>query len=65
MKIHSFFIWFSAFKFLLFVSMIGNIVALYVKKEKEPLAQKLIIIQLFEGDFNVGLKYLLHGQFFM
>ena len=32
------------------------------KKKDEPYSQKLRIIQLFEGDFNGGLKYLLGRQ---
>ena len=30
-----------------------------LKKKKHPFTQKLRIIQLFEGDFNGGLKYIL------
>ena len=33
--------------------------ALHAPKQKHPFSQKLRIIQLFEGDFNAGLKYLL------
>ena len=33
-------------------------------KKKEPYYNKLRIIQLFEGDFNAGLKYLL-GRLYM
>ena len=31
-----------------------------IQKKRHRFAQKLRIIQLFEGDFNAGLKYLLH-----
>ena len=30
-----------------------------IQKLKDPLLPKLRIVQLFEGDFNAGLKYLI------
>ena len=37
----------------------GRIMALYDTKKNHPFSQKMRIIQLFEGDFNAGLKHLL------
>ena len=33
--------------------------AFYAKEEEIPFSQKLRIIQLFEGDLNAGLKYII------
>ena len=57
-KIHSFFIW-SAFQFGHSYTRWDVSWHCMIQKKKHPFSQKLRIIQLFEGDFNAGLKYLL------
>lgn len=58
MRIHSFFVWAA---FTLGFSYERWEISLHcmLKKKKHPYSQKLRIIQLFEGDFNGALKYLL------
>ena len=61
MRAHSFFIW-AAFKFGFAYSRWEQSWHCMLQKKAHPFAQKLRIIQLFEGDFNAGLKYLLGKQ---
>ena len=58
MEIHSFFIW-AAFAFGFSYPRWEQSWHCMLKKKKEPYSQKLRIIQLFEGDLNGGLKYIL------
>ena len=58
MEIHAFFIW-AAFQFGYSYERWEVSWHCMLLKKKHPFAQKLRIIQLFEGDFNAGLKLLL------
>ena len=58
MEIHSFFIW-AAFAYGFSHNRWENSWHCMLKKKSQPFSQKLRIIQLFEGDLNGGLKYLL------
>ena len=58
MKIHSFYIW-AAFNFGFTYDRWNESWHCMLQKKAHPFSQKLRIIQLFEGDFNAGLKYLL------
>ena len=61
MRVHSFFIW-AAFGLGFSYKRWEKSWHCMLKKKDEPYSQKLRIIQLFEGDFNGGLKYLLGRQ---
>ena len=63
MEIHAFFIW-VAFAFGYSYKWWETSWHCMLKKKRKPFSQKLRIIQLFEGDLNGGLKYLL-GQVLM
>ena len=58
MKVHSFFIW-AAFNFGFSYPRWEESWHCILQKKEYPFSQKMRIIQLFEGDFNAGLKYLL------
>ena len=58
MEMHSFFIW-AAFQFGFLYDRWNVSWHCMLQKKDLPYVQKLRIIQLFEGDFNGGLKYLL------
>ena len=57
-RIHAFFIW-AAFEFGFTYERWESSWHCMIQKLKKPLLQKLRIVQLFEGDFNAGLKYLI------
>ena len=57
-RIHSFFIW-AAFEHGFTYPRWELSWHCMIKKLKQPFIQKLRIVQLFEGDFNAGLKYLI------
>ena len=58
MEIHSFFIW-AAFEFGYTYNRWEQSWHCMLEKKAKPYSQKLRIIQLFEGDLNGGLKYIL------
>ena len=58
MKIHSFFIW-SVFTFGHSYKRLEVSIHCMIQKKDDPYSQKLRIIQLFEGDFNGALKYII------
>ena len=58
MEVHAFFIW-SAFSLGHSYERWEKTWHCMLQKKKFPFSQKLRIIQLFEGDFNAGLKYLI------
>ena len=58
MRVHSFFIW-AAFSIGFSYDRWNVSWHSMIQKKKYPFAQKLRIIQLFEGDFNAGLKYII------
>ena len=58
MKIHSFYIW-AAFNFGFSYARWEESWHCMIQKKQFPFSQKMRIIQLFEGDFNAGLKYLM------
>ena len=62
-EVHSFFIW-AAFELGFAYERWQTSWHCMLQKKKEPYYHKLRIIQLFEGDFNAGLKYLL-GRLYM
>ena len=57
-RIHAFFIW-AAFQFGFTYARWENSWHCMIQKMQQPLLPKLRIVQLFEGDFNAGLKYLI------
>ena len=57
-ELHAFIIW-AAFQFSIVYKRWETSWHVMLQKKKQPFSQKLRIIQLFEGDFNGGLKYLL------
>ena len=57
-EVHAFFIW-AAFKFGFTYTRWENSWQCMIQKLSKPILPKLRIIQLFEGDFNAGLKYLI------
>ena len=57
-RVHAFFMW-AAFEFGFTYERWENSWHCMIKKLKQPLLPKLRIVQLFEGDFNAGLKYLI------
>ena len=57
-ELHAFFIW-AAFELGFAYDRWQTSWHCMLQKKKEPYYNKLRIIQLFEGDFNAGLKYLL------
>ena len=57
-RVHAFFMW-AAFEFGFTYSRWEQSWHCMIKKLKQPLLPKLRIVQLFEGDFNAGLKYLI------
>ena len=57
-EVHAFFIW-AAFQFGFSYDRWEVSWHCMLQKMKEPYVDKLRIIQLFEGDFNAGLKYFL------
>ena len=62
-EVHSFFIW-AAFELGFAYERWQVSWHCMLQKKKAPYYHKLRIIQLFEGDFNAGLKYLL-GRLYM
>ena len=58
MALHAFFIW-AAFRFSFSYPRWETTWHVMLQKKAHPFSQKLRIIQLFEGDFNGGLKFLL------
>ena len=58
MRAHSFFIW-AAFKYGFTYERWEISVHCMLQKKNNPYSQKLRIIQLFEGDFNGALKYIM------
>ena len=58
MRAHSFFIW-AAFKYGFAYERWETSIHCMLKKKSNPFAQKLRIIQLFEGDFNGALKHII------
>ena len=57
-RVHAFFMW-AAFEFGFSYERWEQSWHCMIKKLKQPLLPKLRIVQLFEGDFNAGLKYLI------
>ena len=57
-RVHAFFMW-AAFEFGFTYSRWEQSWHCMIKKLKDPLLPKLRIVQLFEGDFNAGLKFLI------
>jgi hypothetical protein len=57
-RVHAFFMW-AAFEFGFSYPRWEQSWHCMIKKLKQPLLPKLRIVQLFEGDFNAGLKYLI------
>ena len=57
-RVHAFFMW-AAFEMGFSYERWENSWHCMIKKLKQPLLPKLRIVQLFEGDFNAGLKYLI------
>ena len=57
-RVHAFFMW-AAFEMGFTYERWENSWHCMIKKLKQPLLPKLRIVQLFEGDFNAGLKYLI------
>ena len=57
-RIHAFFIW-AAFEYGFTYPRWESSWHCMIQKMRQPLLQKLRIVQLFEGDFNAGLKYLI------
>ena len=57
-EVHAFFIW-TAFTFSFIYKRWETSWHVMLQKKKFPFSQKLRIIQLFEGDFNGGLKFLI------
>ena len=57
-KVHAFFMW-AAFELGFTYTRWEQSWHCMIKKLKDPLLPKLRIVQLFEGDFNAGLKYLI------
>jgi hypothetical protein len=57
-QVHAFFMW-AAFEFGFSYQRWEQSWHCMIKKLKQPLLPKLRIVQLFEGDFNAGLKYLI------
>ena len=57
-RIHAFFIW-AAFEYGFTYERWESSWHCMIQKLKQPLLPKLRIVQLFEGDFNAGLKYLI------
>ena len=57
-RIHAFFMW-AAFEWGFTYDRWEQSWHCMIKKLKKPLLPKLRIVQLFEGDFNAGLKYLI------
>ena len=57
-RIHAFFMW-AAFELGFTYKRWEQSWHCMIKKLKQPLLPKLRIVQLFEGDFNAGLKYLI------
>lgn len=58
MKVHSFFMW-AAFQFGFSFERWEVSWHVMLQKKDKPYSQKMRIIQLFEGDFNGALKYIL------
>ena len=58
MRVHAFFIW-SAFQFGFSYPRWEVSWHCMLQKKDYPFSQKMRIIQLFEGDFNGALKYLM------
>ena len=56
-RVHAFFLW-AAFEVGFTYERWEQSWHCMIKKLKDPLLPKLRIVQLFEGDFNAGLKYL-------
>ena len=57
-RVHAFFMW-AAFEMGFTYERWENSWHCMIKKLNQPLLPKLRIVQLFEGDFNAGLKYLI------
>ena len=57
-RVHAFLIW-AAFEFGFTYERWGQSWHCMIQKLKHPIIHKLRIVQLFEGDFNAGLKYLI------
>jgi hypothetical protein len=57
-RVHAFFMW-AAFEMGFTYSRWEQSWHCMIKKLKDPLLPKLRIVQLFEGDFNAGLKFLI------
>ena len=57
-RVHAFFMW-AAFELGFTYKRWEQSWHCMIKKLKQPLLPKLRIVQLFEGDFNAGLKYLI------
>ena len=57
-RIHAFFMW-AAFEWGFTYDRWEQSWHCMIKKLKQPLLPKLRIVQLFEGDFNAGLKFLI------
>ena len=57
-RVHAFFMW-AAFEMGFTYERWENSWHCMIKKLQQPLLPKLRIVQLFEGDFNAGLKYLI------
>ena len=57
-RVHAFFMW-AAFEIGFTYERWEQSWHCMIKKLKHPLLPKLRIVQLFEGDFNAGLKYLI------
>ena len=57
-RIHSFFIW-AAFEYGFTYKRWESSWHCMIQKLQQPFLPKLRIVQLFEGDFNAGLKYLI------
>ena len=57
-RVHAFFLW-AAFEFGFTYERWEQSWHCMIKKLKQPILPKLRIVQLFEGDFNAGLKYLI------
>ena len=57
-RVHAFFMW-AAFEMGFTYERWENSWHCMIKKLKQPLLPKLRIVQLFEGDFNAGLKFLI------
>ena len=57
-RVHAFFLW-AAFEIGFTYKRWEQSWHCMIKKLKDPILPKLRIVQLFEGDFNAGLKYLI------